>query len=134
MATFSNPSEIAREALRLLAVRRMSPSPANYRDLYDEIAGTSSDLAEGFPESELKALLASLPNESPVQQKLARRFQHALKGKNWAELLKEWLKLVPCADRFKSVEGEVVTLQRMSAEEYVDSDPLDLDYLSSRAG
>lgn len=57
-----------------------------------------------------------------------------LEGKNWAELLKEWLKLVPCADRFKSVEGEVVTLQRMSAEEYVDSDPLDLDYLSSRAG
>lgn len=52
-------------------------------------------------------------------------------GKSWADLLKEWLKLVPTMDRFKSVEGQVVTLQDMNAGEYVDSDPLDLDYLST---
>ena len=43
MANLSNPSEIAREALRLLAVRRLAPSPENYRALYHEIAGTASD-------------------------------------------------------------------------------------------
>jgi hypothetical protein len=51
-------------------------------------------------------------------------------GKSWADLLKEWLELVPTTGRFKSVEGQVVTLQDMNAGEYVDSDPLDLDHLS----
>lgn len=52
-------------------------------------------------------------------------------GKSWADLLKAWLKLVPTSDRFKSIEGQVVTLQDMNAGEYVDSDPLDLDHLST---
>ena len=52
-------------------------------------------------------------------------------GKSWADLLKEWLKLVPITTRFKTVEGQVVTLQDMNAEEYVGSDPLDLDHLST---
>ena len=52
-------------------------------------------------------------------------------GKNWADLLKEWLKLVQTTGRFKSIEGQVLTLQDMNAGEYVDSDPLDLDYLST---
>ena len=52
-------------------------------------------------------------------------------GKNWANLLQEWLKLVPTSGRFKTIEGQVVTLQDMTAREYVDSDPLDLDRLSS---
>jgi hypothetical protein len=52
-------------------------------------------------------------------------------GKSWADLLDEWLKLVPTAGRFQSVEGEVVTLQDLNAGEYVDSDPFDLDHLSA---
>jgi len=52
-------------------------------------------------------------------------------GKSWADLLKGWLQLVPATGRFHSVEGEVVTLQDMNAGEYVDSDPLDLDHLST---
>lgn len=52
-------------------------------------------------------------------------------GKSWADLLKEWLRLVPTMGRFNSIEGQVVTLQDMNAEEYVDSDPLDLDNLST---
>lgn len=35
----ANPSEIARETLRQLAIRRTPPTPDNYRALYDEIAG-----------------------------------------------------------------------------------------------
>jgi len=83
MPKLSNPSEIAREALRLLAVRRMSPSPENYRQLYNEIAGIAEDVGNAFPERELKGLLDSLPKENAAQQKLAKRFEQALKGKNW---------------------------------------------------
>jgi diguanylate cyclase len=86
MPSFSNPSEIAREALRLLAVRRLSPSPANYRALYNEIAGIAGEPAETFPEPGLKALLSPLPKETAGQQKLAKRFEQALSGRNWEEL------------------------------------------------
>ncbi len=86
MANLSNPSEIAREALRLLAVRRLAPSPENYRALYHEIAGTASDAGEPFPERELRALLAALPRQTVVQQRLARSFESAFKARNWPEL------------------------------------------------
>ena len=52
-------------------------------------------------------------------------------GRNWADLLKDWLKLVAQSGRFKQVEGQVVSLRDMTAEDYVESDPLDLDHLST---
>lgn len=54
-------------------------------------------------------------------------------GKSWADLLKEWLKLVQAAGRFTSVDGQVVTLRDMTAEDYVDSASLDLDHLSTES-
>jgi diguanylate cyclase len=83
MPTFSNPSEIARETLRLLASRRMQPSPENYRAIYCEIAGTTETPVEVFPERELKALLAELPKENAAQQRLLRQLDQALKGESW---------------------------------------------------
>ncbi len=35
----ANPSEVARETLRRLAMRRIAPTPDNYQALYEEIAG-----------------------------------------------------------------------------------------------
>ncbi|MGE5362164.1 MAG: hypothetical protein ACM3NQ_24365 [Bacteroidales bacterium] len=57
-----------------------------------------------------------------------------LHGNGWADLLADWLALLPINGRFVSVDGQVVTLQDMTAEEFVDSDPLDLDHLSSHEG
>ena len=39
MGPFSQPSDIAREAIRQMAVRRLPPTPENYRLLYEEIGG-----------------------------------------------------------------------------------------------
>lgn len=44
-------------------------------------------------------------------------------GKSWADLLKLWLKLAAATGRFTTVEGQVVTLSEMTAEDYVGSDP-----------
>lgn len=52
MTTNGNPSEIARETLRQLAMRRVAPTPDNYRKLYHEIAGTSTS-EDAPPESDL---------------------------------------------------------------------------------
>lgn len=53
-------------------------------------------------------------------------------GKSWADLLHDWLELVPASGRFRAVDGMVVTLEDFTARDYVDSDPLDLDHLSTR--
>lgn len=49
----------------------------------------------------------------------------------WDKFLEQWLKLIPEAGRFYNVEGSVVTLEDLTAKDYVESDPLDLDHLSS---
>ena len=85
MAQPSNPAVIARETLKQLMTRRMAPSPDNYRSIYNEIAGVTDKAAEAFPERELKALLVSLPKETPAQQGLARQLDQSLKGSNWEE-------------------------------------------------
>ena len=55
------------------------------------------------------------------------------KGQAWHEQLDRWLRLVPPAGRFTSIDGSVLTLDDLTAREYVESDPLDLDHLSARA-
>ena len=57
--------------------------------------------------------------------------QSQFEGIGWDQFFKQWLKLVPKAGRFYSVEGSVVSLEDMTAKDYVESDQLDLDHLSS---
>jgi hypothetical protein len=52
-------------------------------------------------------------------------------GRNWHELLHSWLALTPKGGRYSLVNGSVVTLDQMTARDYIESDPLDLDHLSS---
>jgi diguanylate cyclase len=87
MSTLTNPFEIARETLRLLAVRRIPPSPENYLTLYHEIAGTKP-AASSFPESQLRSLAAALPKASPDQLRLARQLDEAVKAANWEDYKK----------------------------------------------
>jgi hypothetical protein len=54
------------------------------------------------------------------------------KGQSWDKFLLNWLKMVPATGRFSPVNGAVMTLDDLTARDYVESDPLDLDHLSSR--
>jgi hypothetical protein len=53
-------------------------------------------------------------------------------GKSWSTFVEAWLKLAPESGRFTTIFGQVTTLEDLRASDYVDSDPLDLDHLSSR--
>ena len=53
-------------------------------------------------------------------------------GKGWNTYREQWLRRVPTAGRFHSIDGAVQTLDDLTAREYVESDPLDLDHLSVR--
>lgn len=87
MTTLTNPFEIARETLRLLATRRIPPSPDNYLTLYHEIAGTKP-AGSSFPEEQLRSLAAALPKASPDQLRLARQLDEAVKSANWTDYKK----------------------------------------------
>ena len=84
MASPSQPSDIAREALRRLAARRVAPTPDNYRTFYHEIAGTAD--AEGFPERALKSLAARLPRVTPEQARFAQQLEAAVGNRDWSAL------------------------------------------------
>lgn len=57
--------------------------------------------------------------------------QSKFQGIGWEQFLERWLQLIPESGRYQNVEGSVVALEDMTAKEYVESDPLDLDHLSS---
>lgn len=73
----TNPSVITREALRLLAARRMPPTPDNFRVLYNEVAGITDD-SGGAPDALLRTLAKKLPRDSAERARLARQLDQAL--------------------------------------------------------
>ncbi len=89
MAALSNPSEIAREVLRQLAVRRIPPTPDNYFTLYNEIAEHPPG-DELFPEKQCKSLVATIDRSRPAQQRLARSFDEAIRDKSWERFQNTW--------------------------------------------
>jgi diguanylate cyclase len=76
-----NPSEVARETLKRLAMQRTPPTPDNYRRLYHEISGGA--IAEGFPERALKTLAAALPRTTSEQMRFCRQFDAAIGEGSW---------------------------------------------------
>lgn len=84
MTDTSQPSDVARETLRQLAMRRIAPTPDNYRALYHEIAGSVAD--EAFPERALKQIAIGLPRHNRESLRLAREFESAISQSEWPAL------------------------------------------------
>lgn len=78
------PPEIAREALRRLAMRRIPPTPDNYRTLYNEIAGIRDE--DVFPSRALKPVSNALPRDTPDALRRAQVFDDALASQRWPHL------------------------------------------------
>jgi diguanylate cyclase len=77
-----NPVAIAREAFSRLAKERITPTPDNYRDLYNEISGIASESnADTVLETFAKQLQALPGNVAAVGEQLTR----ALKTRDWAD-------------------------------------------------
>ena len=52
-------------------------------------------------------------------------------GQTWDNYLSLWLKRVAPEGRFTHIEGVIQTLDDLTGRDYVESDPLDLDHLST---
>ncbi len=82
-------SEIARETIKQMAVRRVEPTPDNYAQIYLEISGKP---AREDAASALRKALKQLPHDSMEQTNWVNRWEKVLKQDNWqglADLLKE---------------------------------------------
>uniref|UniRef100_Q478Y5 diguanylate cyclase n=1 Tax=Dechloromonas aromatica (strain RCB) TaxID=159087 RepID=Q478Y5_DECAR len=75
------PSDIAREALKRLAVRHLQPTPANYQACYNEIAGIPNILP--FPEVPLRHLATQLSPRNKRQQQSLDLLDSAIGRRSW---------------------------------------------------
>jgi diguanylate cyclase len=79
-----SPSDIARETLKQLAVRRLSPTPDHYQALYEEIAGTLS--TQPFPEGQLRHIQRSMPAQTLAQRRQLGQLEAAITQRDWGAL------------------------------------------------
>ena len=102
-----NPADIAREAFKRLAVRRIAPTPEAYRDIYNEIAGITEAAASAAPavaapagsadpgpESVLSQFATRLTENTGDLAEFGRRFNRAVKTRDWEGYAKALSQLV----------------------------------------
>ncbi|HET9112644.1 MAG TPA: GGDEF domain-containing protein [Burkholderiales bacterium] len=77
-----NPAEIAREAIRRLAMQRAAPTPDAYRTAYNEIAGITP---QRQPEELLIRLAAQLGQAPGETSLFGKRLRSAADAQNWQE-------------------------------------------------
>jgi diguanylate cyclase len=83
-----NPAEIAREAFRQLATRRIAPTPDAYRDIYNQIAGVVTPAApaiEADPGAEkvLSGFAYRLADTPGELAEIGSRLNRAVKQRDW---------------------------------------------------
>lgn len=81
MADHKNPSEIARETLKELIVRKLTPTPVNYQTCYNEIAQLPN--VAGFPEVQLRQIATSFPLRNPRQKQAVEQLEAAIAKRSW---------------------------------------------------
>ncbi len=80
--TPKNPAEIAREAIKRLAVQRTAPTPDAYRAAYNEIGGITTEPGPEQVLTELAIQLIQAPGEASI---FGKRLRSAIEANNWQE-------------------------------------------------
>lgn len=110
----SQPSDIAREVLRLFAARRLPPTPDNFRRLYHEVSGQPPQ-ENGYPEAFLKRVAKRIPRDSPEKTKFARQLEQAVADDQTAaalQALEDYLATSGASDRSQAWNELIANLLR----------------------
>ena len=75
------PKDIAREAVKRIAERKLPPTPDNYRSAYHEVAGTRP--LQPVPYEQWQLIVNELPAITPAQQRLKRQLGQAVAMHDW---------------------------------------------------
>jgi diguanylate cyclase len=83
----ANPTEVARETLRHLAMRRIAPTPDNYQTLYEEIIGAPTSAPAGTPSaaSVLADLVSDLNEHHPTLSAQVASLGKAISKGDWRQ-------------------------------------------------
>jgi diguanylate cyclase len=121
-----NPADIAREAFRRLAVRRIAPTPEAYRDIYNEILGVPPEApapaaplgaVDPGPETVLSQFATRLSDGSGDLADFGRRFNRAVKARDWEGYARALSQLVEKHFVAKKVGIEVAGLPQEDDEQ-----------------
>ncbi len=86
----ANPTDIARETLKVLATRRMLPTPENYQKVYHEVAGTAPE-APGL--EELQKIVRRLAEHAAAAKRPLLSLDRALGERQWTKVEEHLAKL-----------------------------------------
>jgi diguanylate cyclase len=73
--------ELARETLKQLIARKLAPTPANYRSVFNELGRLPND--PPFPLEQMRKIAQALPTRTPGQQKQRALLDYAVSQLNW---------------------------------------------------
>lgn len=86
----ANPTDVARETLRHLAMRKISPTPDNYQRLYEEIAGAPLVQADtATAASALASLVIDLNLHHPELSAAVEPLNDAIRKSDWVQCRKQ---------------------------------------------
>lgn len=101
-----NPAELAREAFRQLAIRKIAPTPDAYRKIYDEIAGYAQ---EPTPEEILGEFAGTLVTAPDGVAPIGKALQVAAATPYWPDYGKGLAELVKHYQTQLSARGSSIT-------------------------
>lgn len=84
----NNPSLIARETLKQLALKKMIPSPDNYRRIYDEIAGVKESPADAALVETLLRPVRAMADDNPNKRRIVKQLEDAAEARRWDDFVK----------------------------------------------
>ena len=89
-----NPSVIARETLKQLAILKISPTPDNYHKLYDQIAGNPENQISAVTAKLLTELAKEFPRHTPPLLNCANSLEQAVGEKSWSKYKAALIKFI----------------------------------------
>jgi diguanylate cyclase len=98
MQTPTTPIDIARQALKQLALSKIAPTPDNFRKAYDQIAGTKSEDESSGLAQVLEKVLKDGARQRPKYLKSLQALKTATDKHDWTEAEKQLRELLPAGD------------------------------------
>ncbi|HQN64381.1 MAG TPA: GGDEF domain-containing protein [Methylophilus sp.] len=101
MAKVDTPLDIARQTLLQLSKQKMMPTPDNFRNVYNEIAGLDSSDHDCELTNSFKKVMAEAHNHHNGSNSIFRTIDSLIDKQDWPKLETQLLKLVTSTDSGK---------------------------------
>lgn len=127
--------QLARKRFRAALPDKFTPWFKPLRNRFSRLAGSSSTDAIVFQELSEIRIQASPSWDAPrVEIFIWFVLKDEAPIRDRSAILEGWLAKIPAKDSFVSCQGRVIRYEDMTALEYIESDPLDLDHMSPDQG